>query len=71
MSDLLELRRDLILGALSDPYLELNTVEVAELIGELAEIDDALDFDPTRCEDVGTPPVSDWQDARNSREFPY
>jgi hypothetical protein len=71
MSDLLELRRDLILGALSDPYLELNTVEVAELIGELAEIDDALDFDPTHCEDVGTPPVSDWQDDRNSKPLPY
>jgi hypothetical protein len=71
MSALLELRRDLILGALSDPYLELNTVEVAELIGELAEIDDALDFDPTRCEDVDTPPVSDWQDERNSKPLPY
>lgn len=55
----LELRRDLILSALSDPYLELNTVEVAELISELAEIDTELSK------------VSDEQDARNSRPYPY
>lgn len=43
MSDLLEARRNILIDALCDPWLELNPLEVAEIISELAEIDTELD----------------------------
>jgi hypothetical protein len=64
MVDILISRRNAILEALADPDYEMDSEQVAEAIGELAELDIAL-------QDEAPSKLSDWEDERNSRPCPY
>jgi hypothetical protein len=61
--DLFTARRASILEA----YRRLTPEQQRNVIAELAELAAA---DPDSV-DVDTPPVDEWQDERNSREFPW